>query len=191
MGLREAVGMALTSSDLGEKDYRETDIDRVAALGKAGKLGRLLWHWKYGGDEHGKQAAFNLLVRRAAKRLKIRHVGEDGRDEYETLRRACSHVIAEWLSPNCPQCKGAREIVSKTLTVCPTCEGSGLRRYSDIERATAIHIDVVHYRKTWDRRVSEITLILAGADAETVAVVRTQLLDDEAKIKVDKEFETV
>lgn len=183
MGIREQLGHAINTSDLGEDDRYITDVNRIAAFGQAGKLGRLLWHWKYGRDESCAQPAFNLLVRRAAKRLKIRHVGDE-KQAYETLRLACAQMLREWLQPYCRSCQGARIGTNDrgVVTECPSCNGAGLYRYGDTERMRALKVSREDYEQTWARRLYEIYGTITGSDAETGAVVRTQLGDDAARV---------
>lgn len=190
MGIREQVGQAVNTSDLGEDDRYTTDVNRVAALGQAGKLGRLLWHWKYGRDETCAMPAFNLLVRRAAKRLRIRHAGEAGKADYETLRHVCAQVLQEWLHPHCRACNGAQQAVNErgVMTACPSCGGSGVHRYRDADRMRAARLGQHDYERAWARRFAEVMGIVTGCDIHSGAVVITQLNDDHAKIVAEPEL---
>lgn len=170
MGIREAVGAALLSTHL-ETQAHESPIDRIGALAHAGKLGRLLYHWRYAGQGRLAGAVLQELLRKARRRLRIGkyHV------EHPLLIRACKQAMREWYAPQCGSCQGAREIVSNSLRlVCPVCAGSGMRRYSDAERLDALKLDPAGYR-TWEPRMRELLLILTERDGASAGVIRYQL----------------
>lgn len=147
---------------------------RIGAFAHAGKLGMLLWEWRYAGLPKGLEAE-NLLTRRMAKRLKIRHVGKH-KQEYLTLRLACRQVLLEWFIPECPTCNGVKEIQGEfKRVVCHVCQGLGLKHFHDYERADSLGIQIDQYRKVWDKRLREIRDMVVGNDAETGSIVREQL----------------
>ena len=166
--LKESIGVAIS---YGISPGTEL---RIGAFAHAGKLGMLLWEWKNAGLPKGQECE-NLLTRRAAKRLKIRHVGEQIRD-YMILRLACRQVLVEWYLPECPACHGVKEVSGEhKRVICEECEGFGLKRYTDVERAIKLGIEPGEYRKVWDKRFREIRDMVVGHDAETGAIVREQL----------------
>lgn len=117
---RELIGRDL-HDDL-ETDYHETPLDRIGAFSKGGRLGTLLWRLKYGKDLTCFKPAALLLAK-------------DTSMESPIGRRVCELAISEWLLPECDTCRGAKEmIVGPKRIVCPSCEGYGVRRYSDSER---------------------------------------------------------
>jgi hypothetical protein len=147
---------------------------RIGAFAHTGKLGMLLWEWKFAGLSKGLEAE-NLLTRRMAKRLRIRHVGSQ-KQEYLTLRLACRQVLYEWYLPECPTCSGVKEITGEhKRVVCETCKGLGLKHFHDYERSDAIGVQIPEYKKTWDKRFREIRDMIVGQDAETGSIVREQL----------------
>lgn len=166
--LKESIGVAVSHG------VSPGTIDRIGALAHAGKLGIILWHWKYANEPRGIEAE-NLLTRRAAKRLKIRHVGKQIRD-YAILRMACRQVLMEWYLPECPVCNGVKELQGEhKRVVCDACEGFGLKRFNDYERALKLGIELPEYKKDWDRRFREIRDMVVAQDAGTGAIVREQL----------------
>lgn len=166
--LKESVGKAVSHG------LSPGTADRIGALAKAGKLGILLWEWRYGGVDREIQVG-NLLTRIMAKKLKIRCVGEN-KANYIRLRLACRQVLREWFAPECDTCQGVREIAGEhKRVICPTCGGTGERRYSDHERARALQTTVPEYRKGWDKAFSLIRAVITGRDAETARIVREQL----------------
>lgn len=166
--LKESIGVAISHG------LAPGTADRIGAFAMAGKLGMLLWEWKCGGLPKGIEAE-NLLTRRAAKRLKIRHVGKQIRD-YAILRMACRQVLMEWYLPECPVCNGVKELQGEhKRVVCDACEGFGLKRFNDYERALKLGIELPEYKKDWDRRFREIRDMVVAQDAGTGAIVREQL----------------
>lgn len=166
--LKESIGKAISYG------ISPGTMDRIGAFAHAGKLGMLLWEWRYGGQPRGVEAE-NLLTRRMAKRLKIRHVGNQI-PEYQTLRLACRQVLMEWYLPECPACHGVKELQGEhKRVVCHVCEGVGLKHFKDEERADKINVDLGQYRKIWDKRFREIRDMIVGHDAETGSIVREQL----------------
>jgi hypothetical protein len=176
--LKESIGKAISKG--------KTD-PRIAALARAGRLGIILWHWKYAKEDRAEEA-LNLLTRRSAKRLRLRHIGE-GKMEYRLLKAACRQALAEWYSPECAYCggRGEQKEEHKTFT-CPKCEGSGVRNYTEWERADALMISNLHYQHVWDRRFRVIHSLIVGKDAETGAKIMEQLTEDEAHLEIEEEI---
>ena len=177
ISLKESVGISIAKG--------KTDT-KIAALARAGRLGIILWHMRYAGENRAVEAE-NLLLRRSAKRLRLRHVGE-GKMEYRLLRLACRQALIEWMNPNCEVCHGVAEVseIHKRV-VCNKCEGTGVRNWSDWERCDALKITKIHYEKTWDKRFKVIHGVITGKDAETGAKVREQLMTDEALLEIEPE----
>lgn len=171
--MRELVSRALLSSHLETIEERESAIDRIGALGRASKLGRALWHWKYAGDDSSARSAFKHLLRKAMRRTRIyRHSREFG-----LLEKICVAVLNEWINPNCHTCGGKGAFVDEERNLkitCATCSGSRLHRYSDRERAMAIGVDAQAYRFI-DKRFHTVMLCLHGADGGAAYTVREQL----------------
>ena len=144
--LREALaGTALASLEWSEE--RERAVDRVAASGRAPALGLLLWKARY------------LLESKAyleARRKLVEVFLERYRSESPLMAEKCvDEALSEFMGPACSSCNGARELVTESLRVtCETCQGSGLKRYSDWERASRMQIGLqrlrsVNYKLGW------------------------------------------
>lgn len=170
--LKEVVSTSLHSSHMEPREH-ECAIDRVGALARAGKLSARLWAWKFGGDPSAGMDALNVLVRIAAKRLKIRNVGDGGKDDYTTLRRACEHALLEWFRPQCSYCHGAGEMVAHDLkVVCHACGGSKVRRYTDGDRLRALNLDSMGI---WSEHMTTIISIITHHEGRACATVRREL----------------
>ncbi len=171
MGLREAVAHSLNSTHLEPINERESNIDRIGALGRATKLSSALWRWKYGGDSHSAPHALHALLRKAQRRTRIYRHSKD----FHILERICKLVLSEWFHPNCRVCNGAREFSEdKLVIVCQSCNGSGLHNHSDRERMIVLNMVDGEYVK-WAEKVAEVWLCLSGADAGGAVVCRYQL----------------
>lgn len=166
------MGRSLISSDLETQEY-ESAIDRVGALARATKLGSALWRYGYAGDETALKTAYNALLKKAQRRVRVyRH-----HKEFGLLERVVAMVLLEWKHQGCLTCKGAGQLVDddrKLKISCATCGGSGKRRYSDGERISALNIDPFTYRK-WEKNITEICLCLSGADVGAAYTCRAQL----------------
>ena len=174
MSLKESLGSAISHG------YLENP-ERIAALSRAGKLGSLMWRWRYGGQDLALFAS-NLLTRRAAKRLKIRGYQAD----YEKLRKLCAQVLREWYSPECQTCLGVKEVAGEhKRIVCEACNGVGIKRYGDYERSEAIGVSLATYKAIWDKRFREVHAMSTAMDAETYLIVREQLQEDDAFIHAE------
>lgn len=152
--MRGLIGRAVDSSDLGEK-IGEGDRDRVAALAGASRLGSALWRLKYSNDPKVYKSAVLLL----AKRM--------GWKNSDMLQRICELAIREWLLGMCIECKGAREVIVGDLRItCPSCEGIGVKRYSDRERERFVGLEA----RSWDRWVKKYEAVQAAMTGEDIRV---------------------
>lgn len=65
----------------------------------------------------------------------------------EIAARCVEEALSEFLGPSCSACNGARELVADDLKVtCESCGGSGIRRYSDFERARRMQMSLQRVR---------------------------------------------
>lgn len=120
--MRESIGSSLDKSLLDRAE--NAPVVRIAALAKAPRLGSMLWRLKYGADA----ACYKTAALLHARRLP-RYIGHTMR------RQAAETALREWLSDLCHTCLGAREMmIGERRVVCGTCNGLGMRRYSDRDR---------------------------------------------------------
>ena len=170
MNLRELVGRSINSSDL-ETHEHESAIDRIGALGRATALSSALWRLGPGGDTTSTGSALKHLLRKAQRRTKV----YKGHKDFKMLNRICYMVLSEWLKPQCRTCDGRAQIENNQLTViCHICGGTGLHRYSDMERCHQLDIEPVAYRR-FEKIVADVWLCLSGADAGAIYTCRQQL----------------
>lgn len=114
-------------------------MDRVAASGRASTLGLQIWKARYMLESKAYQDAIKGLTAHYLKTYKA--------ERPEMARRLVEEILSEFMGPSCTTCNGARELVEEELRVtCHACQGSGLRVYSDIERATRMKLSLQHTR---------------------------------------------
>lgn len=125
--LREAYSAtALASLEWSEE--RERAIDRVCASGKASPLGVNLWKARYMLESAAYESSKKGLIALYLERYR--------REEPRVVAAVIDQCLHEYLSPFCSTCNGAREMmVGELKAVCASCQGSGIRRYTDEERA--------------------------------------------------------
>lgn len=130
VNLREALAVTSLAS-LEWSAERERAIDRVAASGKCPPLGLSLWKARYMLEAAAYRNARDGLFKLCRDRYT--------REKPEILVKLVDQSLHEWLSSACAECNGATEVMAGDLRViCSVCRGSGVKRYSDEERARAM-----------------------------------------------------
>lgn len=67
-------------------------------------------------------------------------------------------ALSEWLLPHCETCRGAKEMIAgPKRIICPTCEGYGVKRYSDRERQLFLGFKFKPFAKKYARIVAMLT----------------------------------
>lgn len=132
------------SSNLGQSEWSERDIDRVAALGAAARispLGADVFRWLYATDHTAAVRVRELLVEAL---VSLRNLSP------ATAERVAVQAMKEFGDWACPTCGGQKEVVIDGLKiVCADrprgCGGTGLRRFTDRERMIGVGVD----RRAW------------------------------------------
>lgn len=130
--LREAFASTNFAS-LEWDENKELAIDRVTASGLCDELGVLLWKAKYMNESVAYKSARTILINIHTERFinEVRLVAE-------SVVEQCLH---EYVSDRCRDCNGAKELmVGERRVICETCNGSGIRRYTDFERARTMKL---------------------------------------------------
>lgn len=164
--LREALSSTAMAS-LEWSEERERAIDRIAASGKAPTLGVLIWKARYMLESRAYQDARSQLVRLFLTRYTY---------ESPSIAEKCvDEALHEFMGPACQRCSGARELVSGDLRVeCPDCHGSGLRRYTDWERAARMGMSM-HRAVTLSRKLRWIAEEMQSLDRAVNSVLCHEL----------------
>lgn len=167
--LREAyAGTVLASLEWSPE--RERAVDRCAAAGRADELGVLLWRSRYCNESAAYVKARGLLVRLYLQRYKS--------EKPETALKVVEEALSEWLGPACSSCNGARELIHEGLRItCNSCGGSGLKRYSDFERAGRMKMSMAHVRLL-SHKLTWVAKELGSLDRAVNSVIATELERD-------------
>lgn len=127
--LREVAGHSCVSSNLGMADWSERDVDRVAALGAAGRISPLgvdLFRWAYANDHRAAARVLAMLV----KALRGFQLPLNFR---EYIAKQAMREFSEWY---CLTCGGRSSVTlaNGTRIECDACKATGLRHYTNTER---------------------------------------------------------
>jgi hypothetical protein len=130
--LREAWAASAVAG-LGWAEDVEKAIDRVAAGGFCKPLQLRLFKLRYMNEASSYDYALKALERVLARRYRS--------EDADVRSLIAKQVLREYLVEFCTVCLGVGERVEKKLrVVCPSCDGSGVRRYGDAERAGAMQM---------------------------------------------------
>lgn len=165
--LREAYA-ATHHANLDWNEERERAVDRVAAAGMCDALGIALWKAKY---------MLEVAAYHESKKLLVA-LYRDGRSKFETpaiVEKIADQVLHEYLSDKCSACGGAKELVEDNLRVtCAKCDGSGVRRYTDMERARTMQIGLDRVRRL-DRGIRWLAAEISSRDLDVNSLMADQL----------------
>ncbi|MDE3023613.1 MAG: hypothetical protein KGI54_17505 [Pseudomonadota bacterium] len=151
--LRESVAAALNSS-LDSDDLHERPVDRLGAFSKSERIGTLLWRVKYDNDAKSYKPALLLLTRLFRKQKESRNF----------IHSICKCVLDEWLMDKCRHCGGNGQVIqAQTLVQCSSCNGTGIHRFKDRERARALKMNLDQVEKL-NKRLGQIHDYLGDID---------------------------
>lgn len=146
--MRESLAHALNSSDL-EQHEHDCAIDKIHAMGVAAidcPLGILTIRFIDGRQPMCYVPLIESLMKLASIQFKCSH---------EMLSKLCEQAVKEAVFPYCRTCHGRKEAkVEDRVIQCHTCNGSGIHRYTDMERARAFGIDGEYAQ--WDKRFQKV-----------------------------------
>ncbi len=114
-------------------EISERPIDRIAAAGFVDCMGLLLWKAIYNNDSRALDGLYKGLIKHFMERYK--------RENQENVQRIVIQCLHEYFNPKCPSCRGTAEaMIGELRTLCKTCDGTGLRHYSDSDRSISMQI---------------------------------------------------
>lgn len=170
MGVKDQVVSATQSSNLRWEAEFVRAVDRLTALGLSDPLGSALWRAKFCQDAGSGRRALLLLTKKVEARLHV---------ERSYAQRLCGAAFKEWMLDACDKCCGLGSITEGAhVSRCSKCDGSGVRRYSDSERALAAGLPVDSWPKH-AKKFDEVLICLMGASAATAGKVRDLLKESE------------
>ncbi|WP_152530563.1 hypothetical protein [Paraburkholderia dilworthii] len=132
-------------------------IDRLTAMGLSDPLGAALFRFKFGSDAAAGKRAIHLLSHKAKCSLGV---------ELSYAQKLATACIKEFVLDNCVSCNGTGLILSGSrYDKCSKCDGSGVKRHSDSERALAASLPVESWSKHQKKFDQVMTCMMASVAA--------------------------
>ena len=161
--MKQSVGLACSSSNLFWRDYQVGDVDRLTALGFAGRLSPLgaeMYRLLICQDQSSFDRALNLLAAALIPPASHAHL----KLPRQWREAVAKQTIIEFVQPYCRICCGAGQQVAQNgvLVSCTGCAGHRYHRYSDEERAKNIGIDLGIFRSNFADRCKIAHAIVSG-----------------------------
>lgn len=156
---------------LGSSPDRERAVDVVGAAGRCDATGIDLWKLAYGLQG----SAYHRLKRDVLKAFQARYPRE------QLAERVVEQAIHEFCGPQCSDCTGTGKVGALDLdapqAICPACNGTRIRHYSDVTRAAMMAIS---YGKTKHLafKISWVIKFLSGKDISANVVMNNELERD-------------
>ncbi|MDR6389208.1 hypothetical protein [Paraburkholderia phenoliruptrix] len=155
------------SSNLAWNEREEKSIDRLTAMGLSDPLGAALFRFKFASDAASGKRAIHLLAHKAKCNLGV---------ELSYATKLATACIREFVLDNCVPCNGAGLILNGSrYDKCTKCDGSGVKRHSDSERALAAGLPVESWpkhQKNFDRTMVCLTGSVAAAGGKVRELLR-------------------
>jgi predicted RNA-binding Zn-ribbon protein involved in translation (DUF1610 family) len=137
----ETLIKATFTGSLAWQEHEERAVDRVTAIGFAGRGrdARMAAQKDFGVTMLRVEAQDPMAMRKIIL-LVVRRLNHKFRITRGFAEKIAFAVMHEYLRTNCPACGGKAEIRQKggVTLICPQCNGSGLHRYSDMDRARLV-----------------------------------------------------
>jgi hypothetical protein len=169
--MTEAIAKAVNSKNLQQKETHCT-VDVVHSMGIAGieyPIGIAALRFIHGLDAKAYTELLYGLQRKAGRKMKC---------DKSVLLKVCKQVIKEAADVKCHFCKGiAHGIVNSKIIQCPECNGSGLHRHTDMQRAQAIGIAFDIYIRHWADRLFEVQSIFTNECRNATRITKGRLHD--------------
>ncbi|MFM0487997.1 hypothetical protein [Paraburkholderia graminis] len=155
------------SSNLTWNEREVKSIDRLTAMGLSDPLGAALFRFKFASDAASGKRAIHLLAHKAKCNLGV---------ELSYATKLATACIKEFVMDNCVPCNGAGLILNGArYDKCGKCDGSGVKRHSDSERALAASLPVEswpRHAKKFDQVMTCLTASVAATGGKVSALMR-------------------
>lgn len=167
--MRESLAISLYSSNLLQKES-DCALDKVHAIGLAAiesSIGIDALRFIDAMQPKAHNDLIYALSRKAGKKMKC---------DKSILLRLCKQVLHESMFKFCNTCVGAKEMrIGTKIFKCEVCNGSGLHRHTDQQRAKAIGLSVELYNKHWASKLLEVQSIYSGEYKNALRIVQNKL----------------
>jgi hypothetical protein len=168
--LRQAIASAVNSKSLQQKEAH-CSIDIIHSMGIAAidsPIGIAASRFIDGLQHKEHQNLIYHLSKTAGRQLKC---------DKKVLLKVCHQVIHEEAFSFCKTCHGTKEMLEAELKItCHVCEGTGLHRYSDIQRAHAIGLSIELYVKYWARIYQIVYSVYTGESRNALNTTKLRLI---------------
>ncbi len=169
--LIKSIARAVNTKNLQQKETH-CSLDIIHALGKAAishSIGVSALHVIDGLQPQGYQQLIFELSRAAGRRLKC---------DKQILLRLCKQVIHEAAFNFCETCSGRKHFVEENkVHICGSCNGVGLKRYSDKERSKSLNISEQEYIKHWADRHTTVQSIFTSEYRNALHAARLKMAE--------------
>lgn len=167
--MKESLGYAVNSSDLQHEEW-DCSVDKIHALGLTKGFGSDFVRFLDGLQP----AAHKNLVYRLAKCQ-----GREKKISRHMAIKLANMAIMELTLPHCVTCHGAGEMMLAELKVtCTSCKGIGVRRYSDMDRAIFLGLELSTYQKGWNNRFTDVLALLKSHYEQAIYEAKKRLTHD-------------
>jgi len=153
-----------------------TAEDINAACAGADKIGLDLLLAKVCGDRSAQTRAFYSLYQEVIKlsidnKWKIREKGE------EKIRGLTQLILFELTTAlRCPNCNGTK--YNKKLKLCKACNGTGLYKIKETQRAKALNIAPSTWQRVWCFRYAEVMALVTTYEVNALRSIGEKLKRD-------------
>lgn len=184
MASNERIGQALNSKNL-KQDELHSDVDVVAALAFASRLGSSLQALKSGGHLNELGNSIYLLSITLSRSGKRKRIGIS-RDKAEVVAR---QALLEWLIHICRACSGTGHRLASysakqlqrpkrnSNDSCPHCNGSGIFMPTWAWRKQMMNLGPEESKHWWEKRLEFAKEIAEDAYITAKRKVTVQLMD--------------
>lgn len=167
--MRESLAASINSKNLQQQDT-SCSLDRLHAVALSAihnPIGSASLRFVDSLQPSAYNELTNQLAREAVRKLKC---------DKKILLRVCKQVIHENVFSFCKKCKGTKEQQGETkIIICNVCNGTGLHRHGDADRAHAIGLSIDNYLKYWEKRLMLVQSIYTYSRRLTVSISQEKL----------------
>jgi hypothetical protein len=164
---KEKLATDVRSTNLAWNEREVKSIDRITALGLSDQLGAALFRFKYAADAFAGKKALHLLAHRAKCKLGV---------ELSYATKLATACLQEFVIDACEKCNGTGLVMNGGHhDQCPKCKGSGVKCYTDTERAMTAGLPVESWpkhAKKFDQVMTCMMLSVAASGAKVGALLR-------------------
>jgi hypothetical protein len=169
--IRKLIASAVTGGDLSESEITETNTRPSHGVRHRGHLfaaGHVAVALKYANDHREYEPALALLTRQVRRPNQV----------LSFMRKLCQCVLNEWLDELCRKCGGRGHIIAEgtphARQTCSDCDGTGVRRPSELHRMNVMGLTPKSYPK-WEARFSSVYAVIVEADDAATESAARQL----------------